>query len=134
MTSAEFGGPINTTGCSFFHLSAPCSTLCLYSQASGWWGGEMVYVLPGLSPVGKNLCSLSSALESLLVLCYLQECLLFHFIFILYWGIVDLQCGIISGVQQRDSVMHIHIYLLIFRFFLHKGYYRILSRVLCAIE
>ena len=33
----------------------------------------------------------------------------FKFYFILYWSIVDLQCVLVSGVQQGDSVIHIHI-------------------------
>ena len=38
---------------------------------------------------------------------------------------------LVSGAQQSDSV--IHVYLFLFQFFSHLGYYRILSRVLCAI-
>ena len=38
-----------------------------------------------------------------------------------------------SGVQQCDSVIHIHIFVL-FRFFSHVGYHRTLSRVPCAIQ
>ena len=38
-----------------------------------------------------------------------------------------------SGVQQCDSVIHIHIFIL-FRFFSHVGYHRTLSRVPCAIQ
>ena len=41
---------------------------------------------------------------------------------------------LVSGVQQNDSVIHIHIYPFFFRFFSHIGYYRILSRVPCAIQ
>ena len=57
----------------------------------------------------------------------------FFNIFILYWSIADLQCCIISGVQQSDSVIHIHISILL-KFFSHLGYYRPLSRIPCAIE
>ena len=38
---------------------------------------------------------------------------------------------LVSGVQQNDSVVHT---LLFFRFFSLIGYYKILSRVPCAIE
>ena len=43
----------------------------------------------------------------------------FNLIFILYWSIVDLQCCI-SGVQQRDSVIHIHIAILSQILFPHR--------------
>ena len=39
---------------------------------------------------------------------------------------------LVSGVQQRESV--IHIYASFFRFFSHLGYYRILSRVLFSVS
>ena len=32
--------------------------------------------------------------------------------FILYWSIVDIQCFAVSGVQQSDSVTHIHLSIL----------------------
>ena len=36
---------------------------------------------------------------------------------------------LISGIQQRESVIHnVYIYPLLFRFFSHLGHYRILSR------
>ena len=46
---------------------------------------------------------------------------------------------LVSGVQQSESVIHIYIvdiypYLLFFSFFSHIGHYRVLSRVLCAIQ
>ena len=40
---------------------------------------------------------------------------------------------LVSGVQHSDSVIHIHI-LIFFRLFSHIDYYRILSRVPCAIQ
>ena len=40
---------------------------------------------------------------------------------------------LVSDVQRSDSVKHIHIFIL-FKFFAHIGYYRILSRVSCYIE
>ena len=40
---------------------------------------------------------------------------------------------LVSGVQQSDSAVHIHIYIP-YRFFSHIGYHRILSRVPCAIQ
>ena len=39
----------------------------------------------------------------------------------------------VSGVQESESVMHIHISSL-FRFFSHIGHYRVLSRVPCTIQ
>ena len=48
-----------------------------------------------------------------------------YYTFFLYWNIVDLQCCIVSDVQQSDSVIHIHI-LFFYRFFSHIGYYKIL--------
>ena len=40
---------------------------------------------------------------------------------------------LVSGVQQRDSVIHIHVSIL-FRFLSHVGYCRVLSRVPCALQ
>ena len=57
--------------------------------------------------------------------------LLFCFIyFILYWRIVDEQC-----VQVYSKWIHLYIcmYLFFFKIFSHLGYYRILSRVPCAV-
>ena len=53
-------------------------------------------------------------------------------IFILYWSIVDLQCCI-SGVQQRDSVIHIHIAILSQILFPHRLLQNIEQRPLCYI-
>ena len=39
-----------------------------------------------------------------------------------------------SGVQQSESIIHIHISTLIFIFFSHIGHYRVLSGVPCAIQ
>ena len=39
----------------------------------------------------------------------------------------------VSGVQLRAQ-LYIYMYLFFFRFFSHIGYYRILSRVPCAIQ
>ena len=58
--------------------------------------------------------------------------LIFNLIFILYWSIVDLKCCVSLGVQQSESVIHIHISIL-FQILSRIGYYRILSRVPCAI-
>ena len=42
---------------------------------------------------------------------------------------------LVSGVQQSESVIHIHIStLFFFRLFSHIGHYRVLSRVPCAIQ
>ena len=60
-------------------------------------------------------------------------CFLFFLTFILYWSIVELQCCVSFGVQQSDLVIHIHVIYSFFRFLSHIGYYRILSRVPCAI-
>ena len=40
---------------------------------------------------------------------------------------------LVSGVQLSDSVEHIHISIL-FQILSHIGYYRTLSRVLCAVQ
>ena len=40
----------------------------------------------------------------------------------------------ILGIQQSDSVLYIYMYLLVFKFFSHLAYYRVLSRVPCAIQ
>ena len=42
---------------------------------------------------------------------------------------VDLQCVLIPGIQQSESVTHIHISTLFFRFFFYIDHYRVLSRV-----
>ena len=39
---------------------------------------------------------------------------------------------LVSGVQQSDSVIHIHVSIL-FQILFPLGYYRIFSRVPCAI-
>ena len=43
---------------------------------------------------------------------------------------------LVSGIQKSDSVIHIHIdiYIFFFRFFSIIGYYKILNKVLCAIQ
>ena len=41
---------------------------------------------------------------------------------------VDLHVSLVLGIQQSDSVIHIHVATL-FRFFFHIGHYRGLSRV-----
>ena len=28
----------------------------------------------------------------------------------IYWGIIDVQCVLVSGVQQSESVIHIHLH------------------------
>ena len=40
---------------------------------------------------------------------------------------------LIPGVEQSDSIIHMHVFIF-FMFFFHIGYYRILSRVLCVIQ
>ena len=41
---------------------------------------------------------------------------------------------LVSGVQQSDSVIHIGVYIYIFRFFSIIGYYKILNIVPCAVQ
>ena len=41
---------------------------------------------------------------------------------------------LVSGVQRGGSVIQIHIYLFFLRFFSLIGYYRIMSRVPCAVQ
>ena len=50
-----------------------------------------------------------------------------------YWTRVGLQCCVNKGIQQTDSVIHIHIPFL-FQILSHIHYYRVLSRVPCAIQ
>ena len=42
--------------------------------------------------------------------------------------------GLVSGVWHSDSVIYTFIFIYIFRFFSIIGYYKILSRVTCAIQ
>ena len=51
----------------------------------------------------------------------------------MYWIIVDLQCCV-PGVQQSESVMHIHISTLFSDSFPIEGHYRVLNGVPCAIQ
>ena len=37
-------------------------------------------------------------------------------------------------VYNSDSVIHIHVFIILFKFFSQLGCYRILTRVLCAIQ
>ena len=55
----------------------------------------------------------------------------FFFIFILYWSIVGKQCCISF---QYTAIWKIYICLFFFKFFSHLAYYRISSRVCCAIQ
>ena len=41
---------------------------------------------------------------------------------------------LVSGVQQSESVICVHISTPFFRFFSHIGHYRIWSTVLCATQ
>ena len=64
--------------------------------------------------------------------CLLKRLFFLHFMFFFLiigvWLIYN--AVLVSGVQQSESVMHMHIAIL-FRFFSHIGYYRILSSFLC---
>ena len=40
---------------------------------------------------------------------------------------------LVSGGQQSESVMQIHIFMLFFRFFSHISHYGVLNRVPCAL-
>ena len=56
---------------------------------------------------------------------------IFNVIFILCWSIGDLQCcASFRGTAEWFSYIH----LFFFRLFSHVGYYRLLSRVLCAVQ
>ena len=48
--------------------------------------------------------------------------------------IVDLQCCVVSGVQKKDSVIHISIYIFFFRFFHYRLLQDIEYIVPCAIQ
>ena len=52
------------------------------------------------------------------------------YLFFPNWSIIDLQCLLVLGGQQNNSV----IYILFFRFFSPVGYYKILNIVPCAIQ
>ena len=41
---------------------------------------------------------------------------------------------LVSSVQHSDSITHIHISIFFFRLFSIIGYYKILSRVPCAVQ
>ena len=56
-------------------------------------------------------------------------------LFINYIGVkLTYNVVLVSGVKQSESVFYIYIYAFYFRFFSHTGYYRVLSRVHCAIQ
>ena len=58
--------------------------------------------------------------------------IVFYLIFILYWGIIDLQCCVSFRYTAK---WFSHTCMFIFsRFFSHICYYRILSRVPCAVQ
>ena len=80
-------------------------------------------VNPGRKSGGRAhhpFCTLSS-----------DNVLLFFLIFI---GVQLMYNVLISGVQQSESVIHIHTYTLFLRLFSHIGRYRVLSRVPCVIQ
>ena len=58
---------------------------------------------------------------------------LFFFFFNFYWNIVDLQCCI-RFCYTVKWIICIHIHPLLFRFFSHRGHYRVLTTVPCAVE
>ena len=62
--------------------------------------------------------------------------LIFFFYFFLNCSIVSLQC--VSGVQQRDSVIFIYVYVCVYMFFFRLffliDYYKILSTTPYAIQ
>ena len=51
----------------------------------------------------------------------------------LYWDTVIYNVVLVSGVQQSDSVIHIHISIL-FQIIFFYSYYKILNRVPCAVQ
>ena len=58
----------------------------------------------------------------------------FLLLFLIFVGVqLIYNIVLVSGVQQSDSVIHVHISIFV-RFFSHVGYYRILSKVPCAIQ
>ena len=58
-------------------------------------------------------------------------CLQDLFFFFLIGILLIYNVILVSGVQQNDSIIHIHIYLFFFKLFSRLGYYRVLSRVPC---
>ena len=63
----------------------------------------------------------------------IHYCIIFSKIFILYWSAVDLQCCV-SFWCTAKLFSYICSHPFFFRFFPHIGYYRVLSRVPCAIQ
>ena len=65
-----------------------------------------------------------------LLLAFLEDSLRVRFNF--FWSTVDLQCCVVSGVQQRDSA--IHTYILLFQILFPYRLFKILNIVSCAIK
>ena len=53
------------------------------------------------------------------------------FFYIFYWNMVDLQCWLVSGVKQSESVIHIHISTLFQSLFPYRSLQSIEQSSLC---
>ena len=84
----------------------PCKLSFLHIQASVPTSSFLVHhPIPSM----RFLFSISDKLWGNVYQILCPEVQLFFFFFNFYWSIVDLQCCFSSGVQQSESVIHIHI-------------------------
>ena len=59
--------------------------------------------------------------------------LYFHFIHMICWSVVDVQCSVLSGCSHLLHLLHIRTeYLFSWGFFCHRSYCRRMGRVPCA--
>ena len=105
-------------------------------------------ILPNCNKFTKNFCRnhviglplenhlISEHLKSLLKFqLSVPNCFFFYnLIFILYWDRVDLQCCVSSRntAEWFSCIYEVIGMFILFRFFPHVGYYRILSRAPCV--
>ena len=91
---------------------------------------------PGIKPLCATAATPAAAVSNTrsLTCCITRELLCqFIFILLIYWSLVYYSVVLISSVQQHDSFTYTYRSIF-FRFFSFIGYYKILSRVPCAIQ
>ena len=80
----------------------------------------------------------NSVLSTIVIMFYTRSSDLFHLFLKIFNGVeLIYNVVLVSGVQQSESVKHIHrstLFFFFLRFFSHIGHYRVLSRVPCAIQ